>query len=137
MSDVTRRRGSNEPGAAAPVVTPAVSLARRVALLAAVPAFEALPAAALEALAARLEEAHHAAEAAIVREGEVGDRHFLLASGRAEVSAAAVRGPVALATLQEGELFGEIALLDPARARTASVTALCPTTVLCLHATAF
>ncbi len=137
MSDATRRRGSNEPEAAAPAMTPAVPLARRVALLAAVPAFEALPASALEALATQLEEAHHAAEATIVRQGEAGDRLFLMASGRAEVSAAAVRGPVALATLQEGELFGEIALLGPARVRTATVTALCPTTVLGLHTAAF
>jgi putative peptide zinc metalloprotease protein len=129
MSEATRRTDANEPGA--------VPLARRVALLAAVPAFEALSAAALDSLAARLEEAHHAAGATIVREGEAGDRLFLLASGRAEVSVAAVRGAVALATLQEGELFGEIALLSMERVRTATVTSLCPTIVLGLHTAAF
>lgn len=53
----------------------------------------------------------------LVREGESGDSMFAIVQGRVKVSAAGV----ALATLGAGEHFGELALVEPAQARTATV----------------
>ncbi len=58
-----------------------------------------------------------------MREGEQGEHVYLIAEGSTEVTAAAAGGPVPLATLSAGDIFGEIALLSPSRLRTASVTA--------------
>jgi len=62
----------------------------------------------------------------MVAEGEAGDRLYLIAEGRAEVSTAGQGGPVPLAMLGPGELFGEIALLEPGGKRQATVTATTP-----------
>src|SRR5215208_114296 len=78
-----------------------------------VPAFACLPTPALEELAEQLEEDLYPPGAVMVAEGEAGDRLYLIAEGRAEVSTAGQNGPVPLAKLGQGELFGEIALLEP------------------------
>jgi putative peptide zinc metalloprotease protein len=114
-----------------------VPAARRRKLLEGVPVFAALPARALDALVSKLCEEHFAAGAVVLREGEEGDRLFILARGRAEVSTAGPSGPTPMATLAPGELFGEIALLDAARRRQATVVALAPLTVLSLAASEF
>jgi CRP-like cAMP-binding protein len=57
----------------------------------------------------------------LVREGDVGDAFYVVASGRAEV----VRGDEAIAEVGPGGFFGEIALLEEVP-RTASVVALAP-----------
>lgn len=62
---------------------------------------------------------------AAVREGDPGDSFFLLARGRVQVS----RGGNGLAQLEEGAIFGEMALLAAAP-RAATVTAAEPSDVL-------
>ncbi len=73
----------------------------------------------------------------LVVEGDVGDRLYLLVEGRAEVSITTPAGPVTMATLAPGELFGEMALLDLPHRRQATVTALTPLLALALPARVF
>lgn len=58
----------------------------------------------------------------IVVEGSLGDALFLVLSGQVAVH----RGPQTFATLQGGEFFGEMSLVEPAP-RSASVTAMSAT----------
>jgi CRP-like cAMP-binding protein len=110
---------------------------RRLELLEGVPAFACLPTPALEELAELLEEGRYPFGATMVTEGEAGDRLYLIAEGRAEVSTAGQGGPVPLATLGPGEFFGEIALLEPGGRRQATVTTVEPLLVLSLDAPDF
>ena len=103
-----------------------VTPAQRMSLLARVPLLASLPGQALEALTAGLAERHHPSGSIIVTEGEVGDRIYLIANGRAEVSVMGPGGALPVATLAADELFGEIALLAPDAKRRATVTALTP-----------
>ena len=63
----------------------------------------------------------------IFREGDVGDRVYIILSGKAEV----LREDRRLATLARGEYFGEMAVLEQAR-RNATVRCLEPMDVLAL-----
>jgi putative peptide zinc metalloprotease protein len=110
---------------------------RRLELLEGVPAFACLPTPVLEELAERFEEDLYPPGAAMVVEGEAGDRLYLIAEGRAEVSTAGQGGPLLLAALGPGELFGEIALLEPEGRRQATVTATTPLLTLSLAAPYF
>jgi MFS family permease len=87
-------------------------------LLGSTPIFAPLPGAALEHLAARLVPLRLEPGAVIVREGDPGDRFYIVVEGEVEVS----QGGVPLSDLREGGYFGEIALLRDV-ARTATVTA--------------
>jgi MFS family permease len=82
-----------------------------IALLRSVPLFAPLAPPELEAAARRLEPLEVEPGHVVVTEGEPGDRCYVIASGRCEVSAGQVR---AFATLGRGDLFGEIALLRDA-----------------------
>ena len=106
-------------------------------LLKGVPPFACLPPPALEELAERLEEDRYPSGATVVAEGEAGDRLYLIAEGRAEVSTPGQGGPVPLAALGPGELFGEIALLESGDGRQATVTATTPLLTLSLAAPDF
>jgi CRP-like cAMP-binding protein len=55
----------------------------------------------------------------VVREGDHGDRFYVVTSGHLRVD----RGGHEVATLKSGDYFGELALLDPAP-RNATVTAV-------------
>jgi serine/threonine-protein kinase len=72
----------------------------------------------------------YAAGEHIIREGEQGDAAYILVEGRCEVRKedGGTLGP-ALKTIEPGEVFGEMAILTEG-ARTASVVATQPTTVL-------
>lgn len=89
-----------------------------IGLLQRVPMFEPLPLPSIEQLARGLEPVEVAAGEPIVRVGEIGDRYYVIVHGEADV----VGDGRVVATLGEGEGFGEIALLRRTR-RTATVTA--------------
>jgi len=91
----------------------------RDTLMAAVPLFQELDANDLRWLTRRLKSRLVAPGEAIVTKGERGSEMFFIASGAVEV--AILPEPVKLKT---GDFFGELALLGPARRRSADVMAL-------------
>ncbi len=73
----------------------------------------------------------------VVTEGEIGDRFFLIARGKVEVlNQDATAGGKRVAVLDDGDYFGEIALLQRLP-RTATVRTLTPTLLLSLRDTHF
>ncbi|MFO7573428.1 MAG: MFS transporter [Gaiellaceae bacterium] len=87
-------------------------------VLASVPIFAPLPGGSLEHLATRLIPLRVDAGSMIVREGDAGDRFYIVAEGELEVS----QDDAVIAELSPGGYFGEIALLRDTP-RTATVTA--------------
>jgi CRP-like cAMP-binding protein len=90
----------------------------RLEVLRANPIFAPLPPGTLEQLADALEEVDAAAGEEIVRQGEPGDRFYLIKSGALDVQ---IDGKL-VQTLDPGDSFGEIALLRDLP-RTATVKA--------------
>jgi voltage-gated potassium channel len=101
------------------------------ALVARVPLFSRLDAAVISDLVAVLKARTVYAGSVIIRKGEEGDAMYLIASGAVEVDA-----PDGNVRLEEGDFFGELALLSRER-RTASVTAVKSTDLLVLDADDF
>jgi CRP-like cAMP-binding protein len=96
------------------------------------PLFRELSPAELDLLLARLVPLEVRPGETIIRQGELGQRFYLIRSGTVEVE----RDGARLAQLGPGEAFGEIALLLDVP-RTATVTASEPTRLLALEARDF
>jgi hypothetical protein len=105
---------------------------RGFALIRSVPLFAPLSIGTLENLSRRLVEMEVPAGRAVVREGEPGDRFYVVAQGEFEVSNSRGSFPA----IGEGEVFGEIALLRDVP-RTATVTARNDAVVFALDREAF
>jgi cyclic nucleotide-binding protein/MFS transporter len=101
---------------------------RNLELLRSIPIFRPLPPATLEQLTHELEPLHVPAGQEIIRQGEAGDRFYIVAAGEVEVR---VDGQPS-GTLHAGDYFGEIALLRDVP-RTATVTALTDLDLLALE----
>jgi MFS family permease len=97
------------------------------ALLREVPMFAPLPLVVIEQLALEVEQHSYRDGEAVMREGEPGDRFYIVTEGSAAVSVAGVARPA----LGPGDGFGEIALLRGVP-RTATVTAAGPLRALSL-----
>ncbi|MDP3277078.1 MAG: cyclic nucleotide-binding domain-containing protein [Deltaproteobacteria bacterium] len=82
-------------------------------------------------LAARFSAHDAPAESVIIREDSQGRGLFLLLTGQVDITRRGASGPVVLATLGPGEVFGEISLLDQTPT-TATVTTSRNSTVLFL-----
>ena len=89
-----------------------------LAVIEGVPMFAPLSIVAKEHMAATLTPVLIAAGDVVIREGEIGDRFYIVAHGELEVVAPGVR-----TTAGDGDYFGEIALIRDVP-RTATVTAL-------------
>jgi len=84
-----------------------------VSLLAEVPLFQLLDADERAALAQMMEQASFAAGDIIFREGEPGDRMYVVCSGAVELTTTDKLGQkLVLTTASRGDLFGELSLLD-------------------------
>ena len=105
---------------------------RELELLRGVPLFAPLPELALESVAAQLVPLQFDTGEPVVREGEPGDRFYVVDDGHLEVTACG--SP--LRRLGPGDHFGEIALLRSVP-RTATVTASGPVKVFALDPEAF
>jgi hypothetical protein len=92
---------------------------RQLALLGRIGMFAPLPRTDLEWLAVQLDRVETPTGTEIIRQGDVGDRFYVVEAGTFEI----VRDGAVIATAGEGEHFGEIALLHDVP-RTATVRAL-------------
>lgn len=85
----------------------------RVAMLAKVPLFEGLTPAALELVAAVASEEAYPTGHVIFEHGDIGDKIYIIMDGRVRISRNVPgMGEEALAVLNPGAIFGEMALLD-------------------------
>ncbi|HLG07206.1 MAG TPA: cyclic nucleotide-binding domain-containing protein [Gaiellaceae bacterium] len=101
--------------------------------LARVGLFAELPGETLGKLADRMRRDEVAAGTVLIREGEPGDRFYLLLSGVAGVSQSSIGDR---RILRAGEFFGEVALTMHV-SRTATVTAMTPCVVASCDAATF
>jgi len=69
------------------------------------------------------EERHYPAGAVLFREGDAGGAIAVIARGRVRISRRISGGEEAFAILSPGEIFGEMALLDPGSGRSADAVA--------------
>jgi MFS family permease len=105
---------------------------RELAILRGVPMLAPLPMTILEQVAGDLAVRTYQDGERIIQQGEVGDRFYILAAGRAE----AVSDGVPLRAMGPGDSFGEIALLRDVP-RTASVVAVGHVEAFALDCSAF
>ncbi|MGH2455139.1 MAG: MFS transporter [Candidatus Limnocylindria bacterium] len=110
----------------------AVIPARELALLRGVPMFGLLPLTVLEQVAGDVVASSFAPGTTIIRQGEGGDRFYVLAGGEAVASVDGTQ----VRRMRAGDWFGEIALLRDVP-RTATVTAATVVHVLALEREAF
>jgi CRP-like cAMP-binding protein len=103
-----------------------------LAYLQQVPMFTRCSTTELELVAAEGKVRQAEAGEEIVREGDVGEEFFVIVGGKAAVT----RKGSEIASLGEGDYFGELTLLDPAP-RNATVTAGAPLTMIVLSRDAF
>ena len=100
---------------------------RRAKLLAACPLFRGIDMPGLAALAERAAQVDFPVGHVIARQGEIGTGFFVVISGRVRV----VRDGTVVATLGDGEFFGELSVLDR-QPRNAMVAAEVRTSCLAL-----
>lgn len=121
-----------------PLAVQAASLDADRAVLLGAPVFAGLPPGQLESAARRAGVRHYSEGDTIIRQGDEADVAYVIASGAVRVAQtrAGAAEPVELRRMGPGEVFGEIGLLSGV-ARTATVTAAEPTTLLTLERDAF
>jgi hypothetical protein len=101
--------------------------AEELRILGSVPIFSPLPGPSLEHLAGRLVPLRLEPGTVVVREGDAGDRFYIVTEGEVDVTEDGKQ----ISTLQAGSYFGEIALIRDVP-RTATVTARTPVVLYAL-----
>jgi CRP-like cAMP-binding protein len=112
------------------------ALAEEREFLAAVPVLAPLGQSAIDLLLPRLVKERYEPGEVIIRQGDRGDRFYMIRGGTAEVMDESATPPRRLAVLSNGGYFGEIALLLD-RPRVATVRALVEVTVWSLSRSDF
>ncbi len=108
----------------------ATAIERRAAALRRIPMLSPLIPGQIDRLAEENEERVYAAGEPVIRQGDPGDSLFVILRGRVEVTAhQGDSPPVRLATLNEGDYFGEMSLMT-GEPRSATVTPLVETQLL-------
>lgn len=115
-----------------PIVQPAGAGAVERDALESVPLFQDVDPDVLDLVAGSLTAEWHAPGERIIRQGDPGDKLYILMGGIADVEREVSGRPVWIATLQPGDYFGEMALIKDT-ARTASVVARTRTRTLSLR----
>jgi CRP-like cAMP-binding protein len=108
----------------------------RAELLRRIPLFAEIDGSQIQAIAAEMQEEGYLAGAFLIRQGEIGERFYLIESGRVEILVDRNGDAQVVAQRGPGEYVGEIALLL-AIPRTASVRALTHVRALVLEKSAF
>jgi CRP-like cAMP-binding protein len=109
----------------------------KIKLLAQIPAFASLTASHRSLLAASLGSQTFERGETIFHQGSLGSVLFIIISGQVRIyTISEVGQELSVTIFREGDFFGEMALLD-GQPRSASATAMCPTTTLTLHRSAF
>ena len=104
-----------------------------LSLIQKVPLFEGLSSEALERLLQATNRKNYPKDATIVEENEVGDTLYMILSGKVKVTNIGPDGKeVILSVLNEGEFFGEMALLDK-EPRSANVVSMEKTEMMLLR----
>ncbi|MDR3648770.1 MAG: MFS transporter [Acidimicrobiales bacterium] len=99
-----------------------------IQLLRSIPIFAALPAPSIEGVARELQSVTVSPGTVVIKEGEPGDRYYVVADGEMAIS----RHGRLLQTVSRGDGFGEIALIHDVP-RQASVTAVTDACLYALH----
>lgn len=120
-----------------PIPQRSVGHDERLELITGISAFGALPKDTLIELAHLVGEERFPAGATVVSEGDIGDRLYIIAEGRAEAWTQAGDRRVVLSRMERGQMFGELALLYHHSERQATVTATTPLITLSLTEDAF
>jgi uncharacterized membrane protein len=95
----------------------------RQELLANIPLFESLTPEDLDGLTIRLEESHYEPGEVIFRQGDDGSSLYIIEEGAVDIAFGEGAGNIVLATLFNGQYFGELSLFDGApRSATATAT---------------
>jgi len=109
------------------------SASSKVDVLAQVPLFAKFSKKELKHLAPLVDEVRFPAGKVLITEGRGGEEAFVIVSGSASVT----RGGSELRTAEAGEVVGEMALLQPAAVRSATVTAATDMELLVVGTRAF
>jgi ATP-binding cassette subfamily B protein len=98
-----------------------------------IPIFNQLAEADLASLAKQFTSRHYEAGEMVIREGDPGDSFYIVVRGKVAVTKlGSDQQPLQLNILQDGDYFGEIALIENVR-RTATLSTLQPSLFLCLE----
>jgi uncharacterized protein YhbP (UPF0306 family) len=98
--------------------------------------FRQLPATAMPTIGGRLQSVQVEPGEVVIRQGDPADKFFIIVEGKVEVLREDDGETRKLAELESGEFFGEIALMRDL-ARTATVRAVKPTSLLAMERAAF
>jgi CRP/FNR family transcriptional regulator, cyclic AMP receptor protein len=116
---------------------PAKTLEKHLPLLGSIALFEGLTLEQLEKVAALVQVRHYAGRAVVVSQGEPAAALFAIVKGRLKVVSSGPDGrDTVLGIMAEGEVFGEVALLDGGT-RSASCTAIEPCELLAIERAQF